>query len=106
MNTSSTEFIQQKTMTLYKINQLITEALVEYGLRNINGGMVGQFTKIMYDNMEQGDPELIKQKTIELYEVNQTILKELEKSGLNNVNLAMVGQFTKIIYGEIKEELE
>ena len=49
--TTDSAFIRDATVKLYAINQQVQETLKAIGETDINGGMVGQFTKIIYHEM-------------------------------------------------------
>ena len=48
-------FIRDATVKLFEINQQVTQTLKNMGETVPNGGMVGQFTKIIYAELNKAD---------------------------------------------------
>ena len=47
------EFIRDTTVKLYQINQQVQQTLKTLGETHPDGGMIGQFTRIIYDELNE-----------------------------------------------------
>ena len=53
--TTDSAFIRDTTVKLYAINQQVQQTLKNLGETHPDGGMIGQFTRIIYDELNKAE---------------------------------------------------